>query len=66
MYNTHMSKQAKKKRGGQPKDNPANAKLGPFRVTPDKLQEYKDKAQQEEKSFSEWVREALDRALRRK
>ena len=61
-----MKKQAKKKRGGQPKENPANAKLGPFRVTPDKLEAYKEKAKQDGKSFSAWVRAALDRALHRK
>lgn len=66
LYNGGMKKTTKKKRGGQPKDNPASAKLGPFRVTPDKLQAYKNKAEEEEKSFSDWVRCALDRALKRK
>ena len=52
--------------GRPPIENPATEKLPMVRVTPEKLQGYKDKAKQEEKSFSEWVRCALDKALKRK
>ena len=60
-----MKEKPKKKRGGQPKDNPANARFE-VRTTADKLEAYKNKAEKEGKSFSDWVRDALDRALKRK
>lgn len=62
---TNMTnKTIRKKRGGQPKENPANARFE-VRTTPDKLKAYKNKAENEGKSLSEWVRLALDKALKR-
>jgi predicted DNA binding CopG/RHH family protein len=59
-----MRKTSKQK--GRPRsNNPATARLPNIRVTPDKLREYRDKARQEGVTFSEWVRTALERALKR-
>lgn len=55
-----------KKMGRPPVENPATERLPMVRVTPEKLQSYREKAKQEGKSFSEWVRCALDKALKRK
>lgn len=53
----------KNAKGRPPVDNPINARFE-VRTTEDKLDAYKDKAESEGKSFSEWVRAALDKALK--
>ena len=59
-----MNKQIRKP--GRPKsDNPATEKLPMIRVTPDQLENYKAAAEHEEKAFSAWVRDKLDRAAKR-
>jgi len=48
---------------GRPKsDNPASVTLPRVRVTPEQLERYKQSALDSDKSFSEWIREALDKA----
>ncbi len=52
-------------KGRPPVDKPANKSLAGVRVTEEQLKAYKQKAKGEGKTFSEWVREVLDNALKR-
>ncbi len=54
----------KNRRPGRPKtNNPANARLPVVRITPVKLDVYRQAAQDRGVSISEWVRVSLDAAL---
>ena len=53
----------KKPRGRPPAPNPASALLPQVRVTPAKLQEYKQTANESGKTLSEWVRDCLDEGV---
>ena len=52
-------------KGRPPAEDPINARFE-VRTTADRLKAYKAKAKAEGKTFSQWVRAALDRALKRK
>lgn len=54
---------AKKKMGRPPIANPANKILPNIRVTPDKLNEYRQAAESAGLKFAAWARRALDKAV---
>jgi len=63
MYNRLMTEEELKRMGRPRVDNPASARLPSIRITPDKLEAYKDAAVKKDIKLSEWVRDALDREL---
>ena len=52
----------KKKLGRPPKDKTSDSVLPPIRVSKEKLSLYKEASKRSEKTFSAWVRDALDEA----
>lgn len=61
-----MTTKAKRKRGGQPKENPLSERLPEIRVTPEQAKLYREAAKQEGQSFGAWARELFDKAIKRK
>lgn len=64
-----MDKKETKPRGrpkGSSSENPATKTLAGVRVTADKLNNYKQAASKSGVSFSAWVRNALDKACKKK
>ena len=58
-------KKVKKKPGRPKRNNGHSARLPSVRITKDELAAYKRAAQHEGKTFADWVRAALKRALSR-
>jgi hypothetical protein len=52
----------KKRRGRPPIDNPATSRLPVVQVTPDQLVKFRAAAENNEQSFSQWVRDSLEKA----
>jgi len=60
-----MSEEKNKKRGrpvGTKSNNPRSTQLPVVRVTPNELSAYKAASEHENKTFSAWVRDKLDKA----
>ena len=64
LYNSIMASQVKKKRGRPTVANPATEQFPSIRVTKDKLEEYRQAAESDGLSFSQWVKSVLDRAVK--
>lgn len=64
-----MNEETKKRRGrpvGSKIEKPASATLPRVRITPEKLNEYKEASVNNGLTFSDWIRQALDREVKRK
>lgn len=62
-YNQNMDSQVKRKRGRPRAANPATEQFPSIRVTKDKLDEYRQAAESDGLSFSQWVKSILDKAV---
>lgn len=61
-----MDKPEHKRPAGRPRiENPASMTLPRVRVTPEKLDAYKRAAEASGASFSQWLRNSLDKAVNR-
>lgn len=60
-----MKTKTKKKRGGQPKENPLSARLPEIRATPEQAERFKASAKKQGKSFASWARDLFDKASKK-
>jgi len=60
-----MNDETKPRKRGRPKSNNPMVRMPEMLVKPERLEAYKESAAHEGKTFSEWVRNAMDRASKK-